>query len=191
MMEGGLEVRETKSDLSEILLVFSAAADDAKEVWGTVVVAGVLSAETHVLVLAHEWHVVGFLFHPLKVEHLVSVGAFDLVLSPVGRGVLEIKAKLLTLAHGANEIRTNKISDFLGRLATKSLLEDLGAKRGKLTLVLHEGANVALFVPDEQVLVGSMSVADGFLELLEVVGGPRAVGNVSFDHCVDSVLIRK
>ena len=92
MMERRLEVRETKSDFSELLLIASATTDDANKIWAADVVAGVLSAEASVLVFTHVRHVVGILIHPLPVEHVASESTFALVLSPVRRGILEINA---------------------------------------------------------------------------------------------------
>ena len=165
MMERGVEVREIRSDYCENILIKSGRTDDGMKIWVADVVAGPLNP--NVLFFAHVRPVVGFLIHPLPVEHVASESAFALVLSPLRLASLEINAQHFAFAHASNEAFTDEISDCFGCLATKSLLDDLRAESGMMALHLHVCAYKARFVPDEQVLVGCFGSVDGVLDLLK------------------------
>ena len=126
-----------------------------------------------VLVFADKGHVVGFLVQPFPIEEIVGVkGVVCIVLGPVWSGGLTIKAESLTLAHGINELLADVLSDVCVRLTTQSNFDNLGPERCKLRLVLHEGADAALLVPDEQVLLRFFGLADWRLKFLESERGP-------------------
>ena len=166
MVERSVEVGDLSGDFSEVFLVCSAAAEDANKLRRAIVVARVLATKAHVLAVTHERHVVGLLVQPFPVEEVSRESAFMLVLRPVRRTCLHVKAELLALAHAVNEGLADEVADVLSRLAAEGLLDNLGAKSGKLALVLHESADRALLVPDEEVLVGSSSIVDSRIELL-------------------------
>ena len=115
-----------------------------------------------VLTLAHILHVGGLLLELRVVEELASVKcALLVVLFPLADRLVHVKAEAIATAHGINELLADKLSDILIRLVVQGDLDDLGSHLSELTLVVHEGANAALLVPDEEVLAGLMSIIDG------------------------------
>ena len=157
--------------------------DHAKSGSTTVAKTWVYASNSVVLVLAHVRHVVSLLVKELPVEELFSLeGTLIVVSGPVRCGCFGVEAKSFALAHAVNELFANKFSDISIRLTPQGHLDYLRSERGKLRLVLHEGAYAALFVPDEQVLVGLLSVADSDLKLLQGMYGPGCGWLISVDH---------
>lgn len=84
-----------------------------------------------------------------------------------------------------DELLANELAHIFFGLPPQSNFDDLGAERGQLAFVLHEGADAALLVPNEEVLVGGLGVADGGLQLLQGESGPGSWRCVSFNHLKD------
>ena len=135
-----------------------------------------------VLVLAHELQVVAVLVQPGPLEEPKVEGAFRNHSLPVGSRLINVDAHALTIAHCVDELSAHIVANTSVSLLAQCLLDNLVGEGCKLALVLHKGANIALLVPDEDVLVGvEAGVADG-LELTKSLGGPSLMGDVSFNH---------
>ena len=136
-----------------------------------------------VFVLAHVGHVVGLLSHELEVE---EVGWFessiDVVVVPVGRSGVNVKTERISVAHGVDPLLSDVLSHVWVALLAEGDLDDLRSQGRKLGLVLHEGADATLLVPDEEVLAGLLGAVDGLLEPLESESWPGFDRLVSFDH---------
>ena len=181
-MEVSLEVGDLRDLGVEGLLVLGTRANDSDEVRGAIVVTGVQAADSMVLVLAHVLQVVAVLVQPVPLEEPKVEGAFRHHSFPVGSRLINVDAHALTIAHCVDELSAHIVANTSVSLLAQCLLDNLVGEGCKLALVLHKGANIALLVPDEDVLVGlEAGVADG-LELTKSLGGPGVMGDVSFNH---------
>ena len=73
----------------------------------------------------------------------------------------------------------DNFADAFISLLSKANLDDLRGECTEMALILHEGADIALLIPDEGILVGSFSFVEDLLQLLKGFRGPH-----SFDHSV-------
>ena len=145
--------------------------------------AWVDSTDSVVLVVANECHVVSFLVHPLPVEVLLGNECSLYSESGEVRGrTLDVVTEVLTIARTIDPLFPDVLADVGVCLSLEGDFDDFGGKRCELSLVLHEGANTSLLIPDEQVLLSCSCVHDRGLKLLEAVRGPRVCGLISFDH---------
>ena len=184
MVEALVELGDLRGDLCELRLgLHSRPNDHAESVRADVAAPGVDASNAMVFVLAHVGHVVGLLVQPLPIEELLGLERASRVVSgPVRRSRFRIEAEVFTLTHAMDELLANELTNVLLRLSAQCNFDDLWAERGQLAFVLHKGADAALLVPNEQVLLGGLGVANSGLQLLEGERGPGSGGCVSFNH---------
>ena len=200
VMELRVKERDLISHCSDISLVFSTATNHhAEGIGASEATALVNTTNAMVLFLANERQVVGFHLHLLVIEKGVGgEGTLDRVGREVGRRGFDIVAEVLTVAHSHDPGLSDELTDVGRCLSGKGYLEDFWAEARKLALVLHEGANTSLLVPDKQVLARCSRVVDNALKLLEAVGGPggwllvsNEVSCICFDHSTKLFFIQK
>ena len=192
MVEVRVEVGNSCDLLLNSCLIWGSRADHADKIFGaSVAKTWVDATDAVVLVLAHILHV-GCLLIELSIveEHISIEGAFLVVLGPLRDRLIDVEAEALTIAHGIDELLANTLSDALVSLVSNGLLDDLWSELEALTFVVHESADAALLVPDEEVLACLVCIRDNQLEPLQGLLGPVGDGVVAFDHFVsESVLI--
>ena len=184
MVELLVKERDLGDYCVELLLGLSSTPYHHGEVGTTIVSnAWVDAANTVILIFAHVWHVVFFLVHVLPVKEFYGVERSLLSEScPVSRSRLDIEAEFLTLTHGVNELFPNVLTHLSICLPIQAHFDDFRSQRCELSLVLHEGTNASLLVPDEQVLIGFFGVDDSSHKLLEGVLRPGFYWIISFYH---------
>ena len=176
--EVGSEVRDAVSDLLNIIRRVLASTDAHSEVCATMEL--VKATDTVVLVFTYVRLVGAGLVESSPVKEEVGVkGASRVVCSPGGLARFYIKAESISLSHAVNEVLADDFTDALVSLLSKADLDDLRGEWAEHTLILHEGANIALLIPDEGILVSSFSFVEDLLQLLKGFRGPH-----SFDHSV-------
>ena len=160
-------------DLSDLgskgLLSFGTRTDGTAEL-GIAAVAdtGVDTANTMVLILAHVRHIVFFNFHIVVVEELLrNEGALLVRLTEVRRRLVNVEAHVVAVAHGVDEAFADDFTDILHGALAEGCSQGGRAQLDKVALVLDEGGNAALLVPDEQVLLGLLGSLKKLHECLE------------------------
>ena len=186
MVEVRVEVGNSCDLLLNSCLIFGSGADDADKIFGAnVAEAWVDATDAVVLVIAHIPLVDFFLVELSIVEEHISIeGAFLVVLGPLCDGFVDVETEALSLTHGIDELLANVLSNALVSLVSHGLLEDVWSELEALALVVHESADTALLIPNEEVLACLMSISDNRFEPLQGLLRPVRDGVVAFDHFV-------
>ena len=141
---------------------FDATADDHQEIFLAKEKTLTSAIGEVIFILANILNVGILTGHLIVVEEIGGIeGIFDIEVLEIRLSVLEVIAEASSNSHASNEIVSDVFSNIGIGLSTKGDLDSLMRKFGQHSLVLHEGANTALLVPDEEVLLSFLGHLEG------------------------------